>query len=84
MTRITDTAAACTHAGADGPSRRGTATGRDALARVRAGASGVAVGAVLFNDPFEPLRIRDEPRAALAVRGIGAFEAAVGLAHRAL
>lgn len=62
----------------------GIASGRDALEFVLAGASGVAVGTALFNDPSAPLRIRDDLRAALAVRGIGAFEDAVGLAHRPL
>ncbi|MFI5764330.1 dihydroorotate dehydrogenase [Streptomyces sp. NPDC051563] len=62
----------------------GIASGRDALEFVLAGASGVAVGTALFNDPSAPLRIRDDLRAALAVRGIGAFEDAVGLAHRTL
>ncbi|MFJ7269256.1 dihydroorotate dehydrogenase [Streptomyces sp. NPDC099050] len=60
----------------------GIASGRDALEFVLAGASGVAVGTALFNDPSAPLRIRDDLRAALAARGIGAFEDAVGLAHR--
>ncbi|MFI5863083.1 dihydroorotate dehydrogenase [Streptomyces sp. NPDC051546] len=62
----------------------GIASGRDALEFVLAGASGVAVGTALFNDPSAPLRIRDDLRAALAARGIGAFEDAVGLAHRTL
>lgn len=60
----------------------GITSGRDALEFVLAGASGVAVGTALFNDPSAPLRIRDDLRAALAVRGIGAFEDAVGRAHR--
>lgn len=60
----------------------GIASGRDALEFVLAGASGVAVGTALFNDPSAPLRILDDLRAALAARGIGAFEDAVGLAHR--
>ncbi|MCY0924982.1 hypothetical protein OTB20_01920 [Streptomyces sp. H27-H1] len=60
----------------------GIASGRDALEFVLAGASGVAVGTALFNDPSAPLGIRDDLRAALAVHGIGAFEDAIGRAHR--
>ncbi|MEV7523089.1 dihydroorotate dehydrogenase [Streptomyces sp. NPDC091371] len=60
----------------------GIASGRDALEFVLAGASGIAVGTALFNDPSVPLRIHDELRAALAERGFGAFGDAVGHAHR--
>ncbi|MFI5982950.1 dihydroorotate dehydrogenase [Streptomyces sp. NPDC051555] len=60
----------------------GITDGRDALEFVLAGASGVAVGTALFNDPSAPLRIIEELRAALAARGIGSFTSAVGLAHR--
>lgn len=60
----------------------GIASGRDALEFVLVGASGVAVGTALFNDPSASLRILDELRSALAARGIGAFEDAVGRARR--
>ena len=60
----------------------GVRTGRDALEFTLAGASGVAVGTALFNDPAAPLRILDELRAELAARGIARYTDAVGLAHR--
>ncbi len=60
----------------------GIRTGRDALEFALAGASGLAVGTVLFNDPAAPLRILDELRAELAARGFAKYTDAVGLAHR--
>ncbi|WP_405010359.1 dihydroorotate dehydrogenase [Kitasatospora sp. NBC_01539] len=60
----------------------GIRTGRDALAFAAAGASGFAVGSALLRDPTAPLRILDELRTELAVRGLAAFTDAVGLAHR--
>ncbi|WP_371501482.1 dihydroorotate dehydrogenase [Kitasatospora sp. NBC_00374] len=60
----------------------GLRTGRDALEFALAGASGVAVGTTLFNDPTAPLRILDELRAELAARDLATFSEAVGLAHR--
>ena len=59
----------------------GIRTGLDALEFVLAGASGVAVGTTVFNDPSAPLRVLDELRAALAERGFTRFTDAVGLAH---
>ncbi|SEM45765.1 dihydroorotate dehydrogenase [Streptacidiphilus jiangxiensis] len=59
----------------------GIRTGRDALEFVLAGASGVAVGTAIFNDPTAPLRVLDELREALAVRGFAKLTDAVGLAH---
>ena len=60
----------------------GIRTGRDALEFTLAGASGLAVGTALFNDPAAPLRILDELRAELAARGFARFTDAVGHAHR--
>jgi dihydroorotate dehydrogenase (NAD+) catalytic subunit len=59
----------------------GIRTGRDALEFVLAGASGVAVGTAIFNDPTAPLRVLDELREALAARGLAKLTDAVGLAH---
>ncbi|QMU76081.1 dihydroorotate dehydrogenase [Streptacidiphilus sp. PB12-B1b] len=60
----------------------GIRTGLDALEFVLAGASGVAVGTTVFNDPSAPLRVLAELRQALAERGFGCFADAVGYAHR--
>jgi dihydroorotate dehydrogenase (NAD+) catalytic subunit len=49
----------------------GVASGRDALDLIAAGASAVALGTVLFGDPFAPSRIRAELAAELQARGIG-------------
>ncbi|MDH6114297.1 dihydroorotate dehydrogenase subfamily 1 [Kitasatospora sp. MAP12-15] len=62
----------------------GIRSGRDALEFTLAGASGVAVGTALFNDPGAPLRILDELRAELAARGFAKYTDAVGFAHRPL
>ncbi|RAG83392.1 dihydroorotate dehydrogenase [Streptacidiphilus pinicola] len=59
----------------------GIRTGLDALEFVLAGASGVAVGTAIFNDPTAPLRVLDELREALAARGFARLTDAVGLAH---
>jgi dihydroorotate dehydrogenase (NAD+) catalytic subunit len=48
----------------------GVASGRDALEVVAAGASAIALGTVLFSDPFAPARIREELAAGLAARGL--------------
>jgi dihydroorotate dehydrogenase (NAD+) catalytic subunit len=47
----------------------GVATGRDALDLVAAGASAVALGTVLFGDPFAPARVREELEAEARARG---------------
>jgi dihydroorotate dehydrogenase (NAD+) catalytic subunit len=47
----------------------GVASGADALAFVAAGASAVALGTVLFSDPFAPARVRAELAAELESRG---------------
>ena len=59
----------------------GIRTGLDALEFLLAGASGVAVGTAIFNDPTAPLRVLDELREALAARGFAKLTDAVGLAH---
>lgn len=59
----------------------GIRTGLDALEFVLAGASGIAVGTTIFNDPSAPLRVLGELRQALAERGFPKFTDAVGYAH---
>ena len=59
----------------------GIRSGLDALEFVLAGASGIAVGTTVFNDPSAPLRVLDELRQALAERGFAALTDAVGYAH---
>ncbi|WP_327065676.1 dihydroorotate dehydrogenase [Kitasatospora sp. NBC_01250] len=60
----------------------GIRSGRDALEFTLAGASGVAVGTALFQDPAAPQRILAELRAELATRGFAKYTDAVGYAHR--
>ncbi|MEZ0068651.1 dihydroorotate dehydrogenase (NAD+) catalytic subunit [Streptacidiphilus sp. MAP12-20] len=60
----------------------GIRSGLDALEFVLAGASGVAVGTAIFNDPGAPLRVLDELRAALAARGFAKLTDAIGYAHQ--
>jgi dihydroorotate dehydrogenase (NAD+) catalytic subunit len=48
----------------------GVASGRDALELVAAGASAVALGTVLFSDPFAPSRVREELAAEVAARDL--------------
>ena len=59
----------------------GVANGRDALDLLAAGAAAVALGTVLFSDPFAPARIRAELAAELAARGLSSVEQATGSAH---
>ncbi len=59
----------------------GVASGRDALELHAAGARAVALGTVLFVDPFAPARIRDELAAELAVLGLSSADQAVGISH---
>ena len=47
----------------------GVSRGRDALDLVAAGASAVALGTILFSDPFAALRVRAELQEAAASRG---------------
>src|SRR6476661_5355817 len=60
----------------------GIRTGLDALEFVLAGASTVALGTVLFNDPSAPTRVQRELQVALADRGFDRLSDAVGYAHR--
>jgi len=59
----------------------GVASGRDALELHAAGATAVAIGTVLFSDPFAPVRIREELSAELATLGLSSVEEARGIAH---
>jgi dihydroorotate dehydrogenase (NAD+) catalytic subunit len=59
----------------------GIRTGLDALEFVLAGASGIAVGTSIFNDPSAPLRVLTELREALAARGFSKLTDAIGFAH---
>ena len=59
----------------------GVQSGRDALELLAAGARAVALGTVLFSDPFAPARIRDELAAELAALGLSSPAQAVGIAH---
>jgi dihydroorotate dehydrogenase (NAD+) catalytic subunit len=47
----------------------GVSTGLHALELVAAGASAVALGTILFSDPYAPSRVRDELCAEAAARG---------------
>ncbi|HET6624109.1 MAG TPA: dihydroorotate dehydrogenase [Gaiellaceae bacterium] len=49
----------------------GVCSGRDALELVAAGASAIALGTVLFSDPFAPARIREELESELAASRLG-------------
>lgn len=60
----------------------GVRAGLDALEFLLAGASSVAVGTAIFNDPAAPLRVLTELRAALAERGFGKLTDAIGHAQR--
>jgi dihydroorotate dehydrogenase (NAD+) catalytic subunit len=59
----------------------GVSSGRDALELHAAGAGAVALGTVLFSDPFAPSRIREELDAELATLGLSSAEEARGIAH---
>lgn len=59
----------------------GVASGRDALEFHAAGATAVALGTVLFSDPFAPVRVREELSAELATLGLSSVDQACGIAH---
>jgi dihydroorotate dehydrogenase (NAD+) catalytic subunit len=61
----------------------GVWTGRDALELVAAGASAIALGTVLFSDPYAPARIRSELESELASLGVASLDDARGLSHEA-
>jgi dihydroorotate dehydrogenase (NAD+) catalytic subunit len=60
----------------------GVRTGRDAIELLAAGATAVALGTVLFSDPFAPARIRDELAAEAVALGLRSPEHARGIAHQ--
>jgi dihydroorotate dehydrogenase (NAD+) catalytic subunit len=60
----------------------GIRTGLDALEFILAGASAVAVGTVIFNDPSSPVRVLRELQIALGDRGFDRLSDAVGYGHR--
>jgi len=62
----------------------GVRSGLDALELIAAGASAVALGTILFSDPFAPARIRSELAAETAARGLADPLEARGLAHSSL
>jgi dihydroorotate dehydrogenase (NAD+) catalytic subunit len=59
----------------------GVETGQHALELIAAGASGVALGTVLFADPDAPVRVRSELEAEASRRGLDDPLAARGVAH---
>jgi dihydroorotate dehydrogenase (NAD+) catalytic subunit len=59
----------------------GIMTGRDALELVAAGAADVALGTVLFRDPYAPVRIRAELHAEIAALGLRDVNEARGISH---
>jgi dihydroorotate dehydrogenase (NAD+) catalytic subunit len=59
----------------------GVASGRDVLELLASGAEAVAIGTVLFSDPFAPARIRQELDAELATLGFASAAEACGIAH---
>jgi dihydroorotate dehydrogenase (NAD+) catalytic subunit len=59
----------------------GIMTGRDALELVAAGAADVALGTVLFRDPYAPVRIRAELHAEIAALGLRDVDEARGISH---
>jgi dihydroorotate dehydrogenase (NAD+) catalytic subunit len=62
----------------------GIRTGLDALEFILAGASAVAVGTAIFNDPSAPVRVLHELQRELGDRGFDRLQDAVGYAHRPL
>jgi len=60
----------------------GIRSGLDALEFLLAGASTVAVGTVLFNDPSAAIRVQRELQLALGDRGFDRLVDAIGYAHR--
>ncbi len=60
----------------------GIRTGLDALEFILAGASAIAVGTVIFNDPGAPIRVLHELQRELGDRGFDRLSDAIGYAHR--
>ncbi len=59
----------------------GVMSGRDALDLVAVGASAIALGTVLFGDPFAPDRVRGELEREAGSRGYGRAAEMGGIAH---
>jgi dihydroorotate dehydrogenase (NAD+) catalytic subunit len=59
----------------------GVWNGRDALELIAAGASSVALGTVLFNDPWAGVRVREELHSAAEVLGLPDPWIAVAISH---
>jgi len=62
----------------------GVASGGDALELIAAGAGAVALGTILFSDPFAPSRVRSELAAEAAARGFAEPLAARGVSQTSL
>lgn len=62
----------------------GVQNGRDALELIAAGASLVALGTVLFSDPWAAVRIRGELAEAAAAAGLADLSIAIGISHEKL
>jgi dihydroorotate dehydrogenase (NAD+) catalytic subunit len=62
----------------------GVRSGRDALELIAAGASLVALGTVLFSDPWAAVRVRRELAEAAAAAGLADPSIAIGISHQQL
>jgi dihydroorotate dehydrogenase (NAD+) catalytic subunit len=62
----------------------GAQSGRDALELLAAGASSIALGTVLFSDPWAAVRVRQELYEAAAAAGLEDPWLAAGIAHEGL
>jgi dihydroorotate dehydrogenase (NAD+) catalytic subunit len=62
----------------------GVWNGRDALELIAAGASSVALGTVLFSDPWAGVRVREELHSAAEVLGLPDPWTAVAISHEAV
>jgi dihydroorotate dehydrogenase (NAD+) catalytic subunit len=62
----------------------GVQDGRDALELLAAGASSIALGTILFSDPWAGVRVRQELHEAAAAAGVGDPWLAAGIAHQPL
>jgi dihydroorotate dehydrogenase (NAD+) catalytic subunit len=60
----------------------GVQSGRDALDLIAAGARHIALGTVLFTDPYAPVRIRRELDDELAARDFANVDDAHAVTHR--
>jgi dihydroorotate dehydrogenase (NAD+) catalytic subunit len=60
----------------------GVQSGRDALELLAAGASLVALGTVLFSDPWAAVRVRQELAEAAAAAGLADPSIAIGISHQ--